>query len=154
MFKKILIAFILMLGLMISFIRPISASPSYLLSRRSLADVNRDGIVSLLDKKIVRENLGLINPSGISALSDVDQNGFVNIQDLRLVNKYIGIVLSRCEMADINNDRTVNYNDLEILSNYYDQEDNSTNMIADLNGDGLINISDLSIIGGVFNCSW
>lgn len=125
-----------------------------IVSRRALADVNRDGIISLADKKIVQENLGIINPTGLAALSDVNQDGTISGQDLSSVVKEVGQIIGKCEAADITNDGVVNYDDLNILSAYYFLEANSANMITDITGDGFIDISDLTKMGGLFGCTW
>lgn len=148
-FNKVLVLTFTVIGLVIVLSRSALA-----LSRRALADTNRDGIVSLADKKAVQDNLGMINPTGVNALADVNQDGTISGQDLSAVVKEMGQTISDCKAADITNDGVVNYDDLNIVGNYYFQETNSVNMMADLTGDGFIDISDLAKMGGLFNCTW
>ncbi len=148
-FKKVLVLTFTVIGLAIVISRPALA-----LSRRALLDINRDGVISLADKKAVQDNLGMVNPTGVNALADVNQDGTISGQDLSAVVKEIGQTVSNCEIADITNDGVFNYDDLNIVGNYYFQETNSVNMMADLTGDGFIDILDLAKMGGLFGCTW
>lgn len=148
-FKKVLVLTFTVIGLAIVLSRPALA-----LSRRALLDINRDGVISLADKKAVQDNLGMVNPTGVNALADVNQDGTISGQDLSAVVKEIGQTVSNCEIADITNDGVFNYDDLNIVGNYYFQETNSVNMMADLTGDGFIDILDLAKMGGLFGCTW
>lgn len=148
-FKKVLVLTFTVIGLAIVLSRPALA-----LSRRALLDINRDGVISLADKKAVQDNLGMVNPTGVNALADVNQDGTISGQDLSAVVKEIGQTVSNCEIADITNDGVFNYDDLNIVGNYYFQEANSVNMMADLTGDGFIDILDLAKMGGLFGCTW
>jgi len=147
--EKVLVMAFILTGLIFVFSQPVLA-----LSRRALLDTNRDGVISLADKKAVQDNLGMVNPTGVNALADVNQDGTISGQDLSAVVKEIGQTVGNCEAADITNDGVVNYDDLNILGNYYFKEANSVNMMADLTGDGFIDISDLAKMGGLFGCTW
>lgn len=122
--------------------------------RHALSDVNRDGVISLLDQKLVSENFGVVNPTGKLALSDINQDGIIDSADLTLVTTQKGELVSRCEMADLNGNGTVDLEDFDILSPYYAQIATSASMIADITGDGVIDILDLSKMGGSFGCTW
>jgi hypothetical protein len=133
----------------------IGASPTIAAApRKALSDINRDGVISQLDINMLSPIFGSINPVGKNALSDINQDTVINILDLVLVSGKIGMTVSRCEMADINNDGTVTTADLDIIGAYFGQDDNSTNMMADLNGDGTINILDLTRAAGLAGCKW
>ncbi|MDP2873783.1 MAG: dockerin type I domain-containing protein [bacterium] len=122
--------------------------------RRSLSDVNRDGVISRLDLDFVRSYYGVVAPVGKAALADINGDNRVNKLDSALVSNKIGQTVSGCEAADLNNNRVVDQPDVDLLASYFDQTDNSTNMLADLTGDGYINIFDLSKMGGLYGCRW
>lgn len=149
--KNCLVLSVLVISYLFIFGTSTLAAPTI---RRALLDVNRNGYIDQSDKRLVRTYFGIENPTGVQALADVNQNHRINGMDFSLLAKSVGQSVSQCETADINNDHGVNTTDLEIIGQYYDQEDTSENMMADLNGDGSIDLLDLTLAGGVFGCTW
>lgn len=123
-------------------------------TRHALSDVNRDGVISLLDQKLINDNFGLINPEGVYALADVNQDGIIDSNDLKLVTTKKGEFVSSCEMADLNSDGQVNLPDFDIATLYYRQKATFMSMMVDVTGDGYIDILDLARMGGLFGCTW
>ena len=122
--------------------------------KRSLADINRDGMVDVLDMSLMGSYWHMTNPTGVSALADVNQDGLIDTLDSSIVGGLNKNLTSSCQIADMDNDTDVDTQDLIILRSFIGQTDTSANMPADLNSDGVISSLDEDVLNLNFGCTW
>lgn len=85
------------------------------------ADVNRDGVVGMIDVRLVNKNiLGTVNLRTV--FGDVDGNGQVQTADATLINKYLmgtgTLTTEQRKLADVDADGTIDTSDSLAIIKY------------------------------------
>lgn len=112
-------------------------------------DVNKDGVVDLLDVVVLSGSYGATSGSPrYDPDADLNIDGVVDLRDVAIISGCYGNILEDFSHADINGDGCVNGADVSIFNEAYGAmvTDPHYNAACDLNEDGIVDILDADIL--------